>query len=470
MLAQVEAFMNQHAMTSPGDVVMVALSGGVDSSTLLHVLLRLRDKLAIEVCAAHLDHAIRPESREDAQFVRECCARQGVALVVERRDAAAYADAHKVSLEVGAREVRQAFLADAAGQLGATRIALAHHGGDQAETMLLRLTRGTGLTGLGAMRPVNGNKIRPFLSTPAQQVMRYAQRHEVAYRQDATNLDISIPRNRVRYQVIPQLERINPAAAQNIAAASELFREDEDCLRGLARQSFQLAQPRGDGYALPLEACRALHPAIFARLAAAILLRMGVDRDISRVHQAALQRLLGEGMTGKRLYLPTGACALREADALVFECGEAPHLTVPEARMVLPGSLEVEGRGLMQARLMDAVQEDYAGQVGRVIWQYADADALPRQATVRSRRPGDRMRPLGAPGSRKLKDILIDRKVSRFVRDGMVLLCDGQEVLWLPRAGLVAERIKITPQTRRVMRLCYHLSETEELSDEPFDA
>ena len=256
-----------------------------------------------------------------------------------------------------------------------------------------------------------------------------------------------------------------------MTAASELLRMDEDFLRGIALEAMAAVVPQGTGFAVPVAHCKALHPAIMARVTAMILARMGVQQDVTRVHQAAIRRLMEEGMTGKRLYLPSGVCALREADRLVFEHGFSEPVPPPEVAVQFPGSFNVPGRGVIEGRWSERVRGDiYAENIGRTQWQLVNADALPEDLVWRTRKNGDRMTPLGAPGSRKLSDIFIDRKVSRMSRDDMLMLASGQRVLWIPRMNLVDEALRVDAQTARIMRLSYTISDMEELNDEPFDA
>ncbi|MBX5477253.1 MAG: tRNA lysidine(34) synthetase TilS, partial [Clostridia bacterium] len=215
----------------PGARLVVAVSGGRDSVVLLHALLRAAPAMGWTVRAAHYDHGLRPDSADDARWVRDLARRWGVPVTIGRR-----AGAGAAAGEDEARRRRYRFLLRVARRHGADRVVLAHHQGDQAETVLLRLARGTGTRGAAGMPRRRGRIVRPLLDVPPGAILHYAQRHRLPHREDPTNRDVAFARNRVRHRVIPELAAINPRAVEHLAAWARRLAADHRALEAAARR------------------------------------------------------------------------------------------------------------------------------------------------------------------------------------------------------------------------------------------
>ncbi len=452
MLDQVRRYIRDCAMLPKGSVVLVGVSGGVDSVALLRALCMLRDGLGIQVEAAHFHHGIRAESDDEQHFVEGLCFELRVPLHLGRADAPALAGERGVSLEVAARDARHLFFREIMEELGIQSLALAHHKDDQAETVLLRLIRGAGADGLSAMAPVEDNGIvRPFLCVGRAEIQAWCVQNGFTWREDASNADTTIPRNWVRHVLLPMVEeRLNPQAPEALCRAAELLREDSRFLNSLAESALKRAvEMPGGGASAPVEDIAHLSWPVQSRALRQLARRAGMVADVERCDILAMSSLLGAGKTGCRLDLGSGAVALREAGALVI----LPAL--PEPRRWEPVPLAVPGEtaacgGLFHCEHFEGVPPDLKEHSATM--QYFDADRFPPGVAARSRAEGDRFHPLGAPGSKKLKDHLIDRKVSRFVRDGLPLLACGADVLWVVGVG-IADGVKVTAQTTRVLEI-----------------
>lgn len=445
------AYMRRHAMTQPGDTILAAVSGGADSTALLLLLTEAAGPLGLTVRAAHLDHSIRPESGGDAAFVVALCEELHVPCAAGRADVPALARERGLSLEVAAREERWRFLRREAARAGARAIATAHHRDDQAETLLIRLVRGSGAEGLGAMRPCQDGIIRPLFWAEHAALVDYLRSLGRDWREDATNADPGIPRNRIRHIVMPALAPLNPRAAEAIARSAELLRRDDDCLQAMTREAWRCVSESDDGLLLAREAAT-LHTAILSRLIRHMAARLGAVRDLTSAHIDAAIALITGGRTGASISWPGGLTARLESAGLVL-CPRAdaaqPLGPVP---LHVPGVTCVPGLGRFVCELLKEPPRDPAAFPDNV--RHFDAERFPRPAFVRTRREGDRVRRLGAPGSRKLSDDMTDWKISRWRRDRVPLVAGEDEIVWVV-GWAVAERTRITGRTGATLRITY---------------
>ncbi|MBR0025562.1 MAG: tRNA lysidine(34) synthetase TilS, partial [Clostridia bacterium] len=249
MLNKVREYLSRNDLIHPGEHVLIGLSGGADSVALLRVLLDLSEELSLKITAAHFHHGIRGEEADgDEAFAKELCGKWNVPCYAERADIPALAKEQKMPLEQAAREARYAFLRRIKAECGASVIAVAHHLQDQAESVLMHLIRGSGLTGLCGMRPKSGDIIRPLLCVEKSELLAYLKERGIPFRTDSTNLEANTTRNRLRLDVMPYLkEHLNPKADAAIASTAEILQQEEDLLMSLAKDALARAR-RGDGY------------------------------------------------------------------------------------------------------------------------------------------------------------------------------------------------------------------------------
>jgi len=410
-----------------GARVLVALSGGADSVALLHLLRFASTADGRAVFAAHFDHAMRAESGRDAQWVAGLCRAWGVPLIAGRAEGV-------LRTEEEARDARYAFLRQAREEVGAAWIATAHHADDQAETVLFRLLRGTGITGLAGIPPMDAGRglVRPLLPFTRARIRRYAARQRLRWREDGSNASLDPARNRIRHQILPLVERtVAPGARAALVRLAELSREDEAAfdallageMEGLAREeegALVLVRERLAGYDSP----------VAARLLRGLLRRFGVvpDRDGTR---SAL-RFIGTAPSGRELRLAGGIRIRTEFGEARIERDPGP--VPPDAPLALAA-----GRGEGACRI--------GGRWRRVAWRPAggDADASAGGAEsfavaddawpllLRGWLPGDRVRT--PAGTRTLKRLFNDRRVPLGARARVPVLADARgRVLWV--AGL----------------------------------
>lgn len=415
----------ENRLVVAGCRVLVAVSGGPDSVALLALLHRNGPALDIEVFAAHLDHGIRQESADDARFVERLCGELGIGLVVGFADVPVLARSAREGLEAAARRARRRFLLETADALDCAVIALGHHRGDQAETFLHRLLRGTGASGLSAMTFKKERFIRPLLSFSRPQLLAFLAESGLPSIEDASNMDPQFTRNRIRHQLLPLMRSFNPRIDENLTALSRRFAIEEDFWRQQEERSLaELACCDSDGINLDRPKLLALHPALRARVLRRALERVRGDLlEISATHLAAIDSLLlGERPQGE-LHIPRGWIG-RRYERLQLRAS-APLPCEPfDVEVAGPGRFFLPGGGCLEVLFLEQ-----AGSEERGVVEF-DGALVGFPLHVRSFRPGDRFRPSGRAGARKLKDFFIDHRIEKEERQRLPLLVGG-EILWL---------------------------------------
>lgn len=451
------------ALLRAGGRVLVALSGGADSVAMLFLLRELESAGELAIAGvAHLNHQLRGADADgDEAFCAALAARLALPFRSGRVDVAALARDRRRSLEDMARDVRYAFLAAAASELEADAVAVAHTRDDQAETFLLRLLRGAGARGLAGIRPRAGRVIRPLLEIRREELRVYLRDVGECFREDASNADVVIPRNRIRHELIPYLQqRFNPGAADVLAREAALARHDEELLDA---QAIELASRivvtddvgtvRIDGPAL-----REAPKALALRVALAALERQAGGRPVGFEHVQRLLEFAGDGKNAS-ISMP-GQHAAKSGDAiLLVTAGSRPVARGPGANS-FAFSLSIPGEVHLAPQRLTVCAEKLPGSEARLRkWKAREsevgvaAEELRLPLAVRSRRAGDRFRPLGAPGVRKLQDFLVDRKVPRRERDALPLVVDANDrIVWVVGQS-VAEDFRVTDPSRGVLLL-----------------
>lgn len=417
MLNKLLSMIRQYDMIAPGDSVICAVSGGADSMALLFALYLLREKLDIQVKAAHFNHNLRGEESDgDAQFVRDFCAQYDIELYV----GSANVWAGKKGLEAAARDARYAFLGSLTG-----KIATAHTANDNAETVLMHMTRGTGLRGLGGITPVMGRFIRPMLSVTRKQVMDFLGEYHISHREDSSNATNDFLRNRLRHNVLPQLERENPHIAENLSAMALRLRQDEQLLSDLAQT----------GYSMDVKDLKAMHSAQRSRVLEMILKQNGVPEPEAE-HISLAEALVFSEKPSAKAAFPGGVTLRRCYDQLVAQNEPEPlETTVLEC----PSELELPEVRII-CRPADAIINT------------ASVFTVRPEGTVllRCRNAGDEMRCAG--GTKSLKKLYIDHKIPAAQRCRVPVLSDDRGVLAV--CGIGADQNRI-PTELPAWQICF---------------
>ena len=445
--ARVRRTIQRHGLCPPGSRLLVALSGGSDSVALLHLLHDLAADGGFSVAAvAHVNHQLRATAGRDEAFCRELAARLGYPLEVAHADVAGRARRDALSIEEAARQERYRSLREAADRYQATAIATGHTRDDQVETLLMKLGRGAGLSGLGGVYPRRYDLVRPLLEVSRAALRDHLQQAGESWVEDETNADLGNPRNRIRHTVVPAIEAaLGPAALDAFARATVLAGEDGLWLDGLAAEAHQrLRRNEPDGLAFDQAALLAL-PAPLLRRVLLLAMREHVrPAQIGTTHvEAAGLVVAGEASAADS---PAGRWELSGSTVVLLSNAS----TVARAffcQLPVPGGIDVpEAAGLMEARVVaGVVKAQGEGQAVTVRW----TDEVP--LVVRNRRPGDWLR-LPA-GRRKLQDVFVDAKVPRAVRDTLPVVTDSAgRVIWVPGYA-VSEDFRVDPVEGKVILL-----------------
>lgn len=392
-----------------GSRVLCAVSGGADSMCLLHMLSQRED---ISLTAAHFNHQLRgEESDRDEAFVRDVCARWNIPLTVGRGDVKAFSEREGLSLEEGGRILRYAFLEGAAQTEGCGLIATAHNADDNLETMLLNLTRGTGLSGLAGIPPQRGNIVRPLLTTTRREIEEYLRLYSLPHVEDSTNADEAYSRNKMRRQVLPLLEEFNPALRKNSIDAIRYLRADNDYLNGLAADLSKKAVVEDDTVALPAIFISGSPCPVAIRVVRQLLSMMpDGSTDCAAAHLEGVVNLCRGDDPSAVFHLPHGVTARREYDRLILTLRSPPPALEPMT--LLEGENPVPGTA----------------------WTVVlDGPPWPG-LTVRPRRTGDEIT-LSNGHKKSLKKLMIDRKVPRLERELIPVVADDDGVIAVAGLG-----------------------------------
>ncbi|HHT20321.1 MAG TPA: tRNA lysidine(34) synthetase TilS [Tissierellia bacterium] len=402
---------NQFDLIRPGDKVLVAFSGGVDSVVLLDMLLEHRRSLDFTLDLFHLNHGIRQESVAEEAFVISVAQEHQLVLHLKRADVPAEAERRRVGIEEAARLVRYELIEELIDQEGYDYVALAHHQDDNIETFFLNLFRGSGPRGLSGMAMIEGYKYRPLLSMSKASITDYARAKGLEHVQDMTNFDTRYKRNRLRQEVIPYLKEVaDPALSDHITTTMRLLAQDEAYFDELL-QAFDFASSEYE-----TETLRALAPAVFSRLIRAILRQRNDLKDISAAQIELLDRLIRQSDAGE-LILGDTRFSLEQTKLFVRDKDE-PLVDI-ETMELIEGSNRIPG-GTIEL----FYSEEPAGDLAIPVTSFQG------KLRIRSRRTGDRIS-LSPTVTKYLKNYFIDEKISRSKRDRIPLLTDDHRVFWI---------------------------------------
>lgn len=447
----VRGLIKARRMLKRGSTVLAAVSGGADSMALLHLLNGLKEELKIKIVVCHLNHNLRGrESRRDYEFVRKAALK--LDLKFEGRTLGK-GELKGSNIQEKARERRYEFLEEAAEKYGAGRIALGHTLDDQAETVLMRLLKGSSSSGLAGIPPVRGSCIRPLIESSRSEIESFLHNKGIKFVTDSSNLSSKYLRNDIRLNLIPYIrKRYNPGITVTLGRLSAILAADDEFLRSTAARSFKKALIEDSGGSLVMDRLRLkkLHRAVAARV---LLQGIGLLREETNVfgpHIDSLMRLIEGERPNAEVRLSGGLRAVREYDRITLTTGKKAQVRPFEKRLKVPGITEIDGLSCsFRATLLKSPPKSFVRSASTA---YFDADEANGTLILRNMRPGDRITPFGMKGRKKVKEIFIENKVPKGERKTVPLLCSGAEVLWV--AGLKrSEACRVGARTRAVLKV-----------------
>ena len=459
MLKKVRDYMREHEMTAPGDAVIVALSGGADSVCLLTVLKQLATPEFL-LRAVHVHHGIRgAEADRDEAFAQKLCESLSVPLCVAYCHVPAYAAEHGLSEEEAGRILRYQVLEKEAGKWeqelpagSRVKIALAHHRDDNAETILHHLLRGSGLTGLAGIRPVQGRRIRPLLCVGREEIRAYLEAGHISWCEDSTNQSLDYTRNRIRSQVLPLLKTaVNEQAEEHILQAGQIIGQADAYLRQQAEEIWQEAVcgREEDLAAIPLTAFARQPEILKTYLSRHMLDQLHPGwKDIGSRHFTAIAELAGKPV-GSRLDLPGGLMARTGYETL-----EIVRKTEREVSVKTESGAdgEIHGRQTVPELHMTVFSRQKDHEIPKNQYtKWFDYDKIKGTLSVRTRRTGDYLI-LPSGGSKTIARYMIDEKIPKEKREQILLLAEGSHVLWV--VGFrISEYYKIEEHTENILQV-----------------
>jgi len=476
MMKKVRRTIEKYDLLHTHDRVLAAVSGGPDSVALLIILNRLSaQEYDLTLAVAHLNHGLRgSESDQEEMFVRRLCESLKIPFFSRKADIGEALRRDKGSLEEICRRERYAFFDELRRREGMNRVALGHHLDDQAETVLMRLLRGSGPEGLTGMAPVRDRiYIRPLIEVTRKEILAFLKQEGASFVEDPSNEREICLRNRIRKSLLPALvDGYNPRLVENLGRTAEIIRQEEDYLQGIVEDIMNQWNAAGpdEMVRIPLEALRSLHEALRRRIIKTILLKASpLKNGIGYRHVRAVMKILNGENPGAVLDMPFNVRVRREYAALCFERGAPASGPAFPGRfkkrdekkgeerysypVAVPGEVDIPEWGrTLSFRYVEKGQ----AAMGSDRTAFVDPERILFPMNVRSWMPGDRIEPLGMGGKkRKVQDVFTDEKVPRRERAVFPLLVDRESVIWIPGLRL-SERVRVTDRTGRVLKIEIH--------------
>ncbi len=456
----------KHGMLSPGDAVLVCVSGGPDSVCLLHLLHSMKEKYALKLSVCHIDHMLRKkESSADAEFTEELAKKKNLPFFASRKNVRLRAERQGLSIEEAGRRIRYEFFEKTAKKHNINKIALGHNMDDRAETLLLNLMRGSGLDGMAGIPPerkiagTNIRVIRPLIEAPRSEIEAYLEKGKNPFRVDSSNSESVYTRNRLRLELIPYIESsFEPGIKQKLAKTAAMLDEHRSYFRLSTRKTLKEIIKTGEGSAeIKVEELRRLHPAIRRAALQEAFSFAGKDSALlSSAHIEQLNAISESASPRGKLNLPSGISAEREYERLIFR-KSAPGAKAPGT----PRPIKIPGRNFVPElgiSIEFKVTRAAAVCLGEKNAAALDFEKIKLPAVIRGRKAGDRFSPLGMTGTRKLKNFLIDKKIPMRERDALPVIADsGDNILCvlLPggRRAAIDNKYRITDGTKQALKV-----------------
>ncbi len=453
LLLKLRETIQEHNMLKPDDRVVVGVSGGPDSTALIHLLCRLKQEYKLDIWIAHLNHELRREAGEEAESVKRFASQLKIPVISDSLNVALFAKQKKISLEMAAREVRYKFFERVSRKVEATKIALGHTASDQVETLLMRLIRGAGLDGLAGIPPTRGKIIRPLISVFREEIEKYCQGYNLYPHRDSSNQELSFFRNKVRLRLIPFIAReYNSQFIQVLFRTANILREDKKCLDEVAEEALKkLILERSNGQ-IVIDA-ETLLSSLSLSLQRRVVRKLiqGVKGDLKNINFIHIDKIikLKSDKGTKVINLPGDILAKREYRRLVIKKDEQEPLSF-FSPLAVPGKTILSHPGYLFESKLFCKKSSYFSPDSHCI--QLDWNKLTGSLSLRGREKGDKFQPLGMKGEKKLKDFFIDLKVPRQQRDKIPILVSGERIVWVV-GYRIDEGFKVDEHTNKILKI-----------------
>lgn len=439
------------------DNVVVGVSGGPDSMVLLYLLLHAKKHMDFNILVAHVNHGVRgDEALEDEQFVRRKAKELNLPYFSTNVDMVAYGQKHKISHEEAGRELRYGFFRSILKQNNGGKIAVAHNMNDQAETLLMRIMRGTGIDGLNGMTYISGDIIRPVLNITRAEIEQYIEDKNIETVLDKTNLMPIYTRNKIRLELIPYIEdNFNPNITKSLWRLSQTSQNDTMFLQRYTEEKYlSLVKSEGKNrITLNGEGFRKLDLSIQQRIVILSITKIiGVFQGFSEHHISTITEIFNVGSTGKTIDLPNDLVAKVDYNKLIIERTPKKNSKHFVYELII-GYNHLSDLGYdLNIKVVDVEKIDINEKLHNI--KYFDYDKIKGRLRVRNRQDGDRFTPYGMKGSKKLKDFFIDSKVSREQRDKVPLIVDDENIIWVV-GYRINDLYKLSLKTKNILMIEY---------------
>ncbi|RKD33883.1 tRNA lysidine(34) synthetase TilS [Thermohalobacter berrensis] len=455
----------KYKLIEKGDNVLVGVSGGPDSMALLYILYEIRDYINFNLYVAHVNHGVRgKEADRDEEFVKKVCSKLDIPFYSKKVDMEEFAKKNRLSQEEAGRKIRYSFFREIIKKLGKGKIAVAHNKNDQAETLLMRFIRGTGIDGLKGMDYINGDIIRPLLDVERKEIESFLENSGIKARIDKTNLKPIYKRNKIRLELIPYIrENFNENIINTLFRTSTIMKVESDFLENYSKkiQNEVLKNKGKNEVSIDRDKFLEQHIAIKNRILRNCIENIkGNLKGIEEKHISDMITLIKEGSTGKRIDLPNNLIIRISYDTIIIEKKKKSNKKKELYYTVkINGITEVEDFGFeISTKVLH--KDDFKMESKNKFIKYFDYDKIKDNLYIRNRKPGDIFKPLGMRGRKKLKDFFIDEKIPREKRDLIPLLVDKENILWVI-GYRISEQYKITNKTKRILVVEYKNNKEE---------
>lgn len=457
---KVKKYIEDKKMISEGDTVVAGVSGGADSVCLLVVLWELKKEIDFKLLAVHVHHGVREEADMDADYTQQFCGKLEIPFFLKKVDMEGYAKENGLSPEEAGRRLRYQAFEEIAVQSAAGdsyKIAVAHNNNDRAETLLFNLFRGSGLKGLGSIRPVRDQIIRPLLCLDRAEIEEYLAKRKIRFCIDSTNNEDAYARNRIRHHIIPLAEeQICRNVTSHLGDAADILAETEAFVQKQTESAYKrcIIGNIEKELALDLNIFRAEDSYLQKTLMLKCMEQLTPHRkDITKEHIESLIKLTGKDGC-KELYLPYGLKAYKEYDKLVIR-GELEMSEYPPISIRIPGEVTVPELGVMTFKYLS--REEFFYKKGQIIpektyTKWFDCDKITRVLLLRTRQTGDFLTINNAMQRKSVKEYMVNEKIPKIQRERIYLLADGAHIMWIP-GYRISQYYKVDESTKCILQV-----------------